>query len=90
MELQGHDYNFLFVSTSKGETRGSSDRAPIPSSAREGDARCLSRSPTLSRKDKQPMEDIDECIENRVAKYFGNTVFFGSVVERSLGAVFAK
>jgi hypothetical protein len=36
------------------------------------------------------MEDIDEFIGNRVAKYIGSIAFFGSVVERIRGAVFAK
>jgi hypothetical protein len=67
-ELQGHGYHSLFVSTLVGETHGSSDRVLIPPLAREGDARCRSRSPTLSRKDKQPMEDIDEFIGKRVTK----------------------
>jgi hypothetical protein len=66
------------------------NRKAMNRKAREEDARCRSRSPTLSRKDKQPMEDIDDFIGKRVAQYFGNTVYFGSVVERIRGAVFAK
>jgi hypothetical protein len=90
VEFQGNDYYSLFVSTSKGEMTGSSDRVRIPPSACEGDAHCRSRSSTLSKKGRQPMEDIDNFIGKRVAKYFGNIVFFGSVIEIIRGAAFVK
>jgi hypothetical protein len=45
----------------------------------------------LSRKGKHPIEDnIDDFIGNRVATQFGNSIFFGSVVEKIRGAVLGK
>ena len=60
------------------------------SNACEANTRSRSRSPP-PRRDKQPITEIDkdEYIGKRIAKYFDNKIFFGTVVERIRGAVLA-
>ncbi len=78
-ELKCYD---AFVSLVNGEASGS--RGRVPTSDREGDPRSLA----VSREDKQP--EIDDYIGKWVAKYFGNDIFGGTIVERISGAVLAK
>ncbi len=60
------------------------------SNVREADTQNLSRFPP-PREDKQSNteKDTDKFIGKRIAKYFDNTLFFGTVVERMREALLA-
>ena len=80
----------FFFSKLNGEASGSCVRVTIPAYGVEGYPRSRSRSPTVSRKDNYLITSTNELIGKRVAKYVGNTILFGNVVERIRGAVIAK
>jgi hypothetical protein len=84
-ELQGRDNFTYFVSNLNGDASGSSVRVPISPFAREGDPQSSSNFPTVLRKDKQPIADIYELNGKRFANFFGNTIFFETIVEKKLG-----
>ena len=80
--LDGKYYKH-YLSLLNNEASGS--RGRLPSVSCEGAPRSRSRSPNVSQEDKHPDTDIDEFLWKRVAKHFGNEIFFGTVVERIRG-----